>query len=124
MKTESKEFEIRDVATMIPVMGTKIMERSWLTSHAGWGEYIPVLLTKLHDGTSNFDAYEWGHSRSRTMLHAHLYINEHWSELKDGDVIDIEYILGETGVPKISERESYSQFYFNDALKDALENGE
>ncbi len=38
------------------------------------------------------------------MQVAHLYVDEHFDDLKDGDVIDVEYILNETDKPKISER--------------------
>jgi hypothetical protein len=43
----------------------------------------------------------------RTYAVAHNYIIDHWAELKDGDVIDVEFILGETTEKKISERISY-----------------
>ena len=48
------------------------------------------------------DPYFW--SGSRTYPIAHNYIIDHWAELKDGDVIDVEFILGETTEQKISER--------------------
>ena len=38
------------------------------------------------------------------MPNAHCYIERKWRELKDGDVIDVEFILGETTSIKISER--------------------
>ena len=34
---------------------------------------------------------------------AHHYIQEHFDELHDGDVVDVEFILGETKAPKVSE---------------------
>lgn len=49
------------------------------------------------------DPYYWG---GRTYPIAHNYIIEHWNELRDGDVIDVQFILGETKSPKISERVS------------------
>lgn len=49
------------------------------------------------------DPYGWG---GRTYPVAHNYIIEHWDELRDGDVIDVSFILGETKSPKISERVS------------------
>ena len=49
------------------------------------------------------DPYYWG---GRTYPVAHNYIIEHWDELKDGDVIDVQFILGETKSPKVSERVS------------------
>jgi hypothetical protein len=47
------------------------------------------------------DPYGWG---GRTYPVAHNYIIEHWPALEDGDVIDVEFILGETAAKKISER--------------------
>lgn len=49
------------------------------------------------------DPYAWG---GRTRPVAHNYIIEHWNELRDGDVIDVEFLLGETKRPKVSERET------------------
>lgn len=37
---------------------------------------------------------------------AHLYVRDHWAELRDGDVVDVQFILGETAAPKKSERET------------------
>jgi hypothetical protein len=50
-----------------------------------------------------YDCYDWP-GGSRTKQVAHNYITEHWHELADGDVVDVEFILGESGKPKISER--------------------
>ena len=64
-----------------------------------------IMLTRL-DGDAHKapnDPYAW---EDRTFRTAHRYITEHWTELKDGDVIDVEFILGETSAPKPSERES------------------
>jgi hypothetical protein len=47
------------------------------------------------------DPYGW---KGRTMPVAHNYIIENWEEIRDGDVIDVEFILGETTVKKVSER--------------------
>jgi hypothetical protein len=35
---------------------------------------------------------------------AHDHIRQHWDELRDGDVIDVEFILGRSSAPKVSER--------------------
>ena len=40
----------------------------------------------------------------RTWPTAHNYIIEHWNALHDGDVVDVEYILGESKKVKVSER--------------------
>ena len=47
------------------------------------------------------DPYGWG---GRTYPVAHNYIIKNWEEIRDGDVIDVEFILGETTVKKVSER--------------------
>jgi hypothetical protein len=51
------------------------------------------------------DPYAWD---SRTFAVAHKYINDHWAELRDGGVVDVEFILGERLTPKASERETAS----------------
>jgi hypothetical protein len=38
------------------------------------------------------------------MPEAHKYIIEHWYDLKTGDVVDVEFALGESEKPKLSER--------------------
>jgi hypothetical protein len=62
-----------------------------------------ILLTHLSaDGTPAWnDPYAWG---GRTWPVAHHYIINHWHELKDGDVVDVEFILKERPEPKKSER--------------------
>ena len=55
----------------------------------------------LNDCRAANDPHEWN---SRTMTAAHVYIEMHWSELSDGDVVDVEFILGETAQQKKSER--------------------
>ncbi len=53
-----------------------------------------------------FDPYEWPeiHPGSyRTMQVSHDYVEKNWDTIKSGDVIDVEFILGETKEKKISE---------------------
>lgn len=47
------------------------------------------------------DPYAWG---DRTWTVAHVFIEANWDNLKDGDVIDVEHILGESTTKKLSER--------------------
>ena len=47
-----------------------------------------------------------GRDPRERKVRAHDYIAEHWAELDDGDVIDVEFILGEKPTKKISERET------------------
>lgn len=103
-------LEVRDRGTFIAVIATKTvpenMEQQWLLARAGFGRNIEtssryVLFTRLEGGETHYDAFNWG---NRTMHTAHDYVIQYFDELKDGDVIDVEYILGETSTKKQSER--------------------
>lgn len=109
-----KLFEIRDRATFIPVICIKlsidnddvkqVIKEDYLLKRAGYGNDPEryVLMTRLSgDGMCNYDIYAWG---GRTYLIAHEHIIEYWDTLVSGDVIDVEFILGETKEIKISER--------------------
>jgi len=50
-----------------------------------------------------FDCYDWP-ANPRTHRIAHNYIAENWPTLRDGDVVDVEFILGERSAAKQSER--------------------
>lgn len=64
-----------------------------------------VLLTRLDSlSRATVNPYDWG---DRTFQVAHFYITEHFDELEDGAMVDVEFILGETAAPKRSEREEY-----------------
>jgi hypothetical protein len=109
---EIKLFEIRDKGTFIPMMAIKLTpiceEERWLLSRAGFGrdietqsEYIMLADLDGGEGKITSDCYKWG---GRTYPNAHRYIQENFDKLKTGDVVDVEYILGEKGGIKISER--------------------
>jgi hypothetical protein len=80
----------------------------WLLSRSGYGpkpedQARYVILCKI-DGDSvksHYDAYSWGDQR--TMRVAHEYIIRNFHKLESGDVIDVQFILGETSQPKVSE---------------------
>ena len=81
--------------------------RAYLLRRCGYSLDGPpmIMLTRL-DGDAHHattDPYVWN---DRTFKAAHLYITKNWATLKDGDVIDVEFILGETAQPKVSERET------------------
>lgn len=107
---ENKLFEVRDRATCIPMLAIHIDgevedQEDWLLRRAGYGkkeERNYVYLVHLQTGEGNYDAFKW--NDSRTIREAHLYINKYWSELKSGEVLDIEYILGESKQKKTSDR--------------------
>ncbi len=102
-----KVLEIRDDCTHIPSLAMQMVAENEVQAY-----YIhdrcghprngnSIMLMMLDNGRATNDPYEWG---SRTMSVAHNYIIDHFAELRDGDVVDVQYILGETQVKKLSER--------------------
>ena len=105
----AKALEIRDTATFIPVLAVDMNPgddeaQRYLLRRCGYPcDGVPnVIVTRLDgNGKATNDPYVWG---GRTWPVAHNYIIEHWDALSNGDVIDVEFILGETKQPKVSER--------------------
>ena len=101
----TKLLEIRDEGTCIPAMATEAIASNpaqrAILNRAGYGEGRCIILQHLHKGKATYNAFDWGHDR--TYHHAHLYIIDNWNTLKDGDVIDVQHILGETSASKESE---------------------
>lgn len=117
---QTKALELRDEMTFIPILcvnmnpklatNTEALETAtaqrWLLRRCGYpcNGRPNILMTRLSaDGYATNDPYGWP-GGSQTFPVAHNWIIEHWNELKDGDVVDVEFILGKTLEPKISER--------------------
>jgi hypothetical protein len=105
-----KMFEVRDRATCIPVMAIKMYSADcneiFLLRRAGYGFEQPlIMLVELCHNSSSYDPYSWGDTR--TIRNAHMYIQENFDSMDTGDVVDVEFILGEVDTPKISERRFY-----------------
>lgn len=106
----SKLFEVRDKGTFVPVLCT-LMESEhgqerWLLARAGYGGPCGLVLMAglvAHPDKCTYSPHDWG---NRTRQTAHRYITENWHNLSTGAVIDVEFILGEKDVPKVSERET------------------
>ena len=105
---DAKTFEIRDVATFIAALAVDINpsnpQQRYLMRRCGYpcDQKPNVILTRLNgNGKATNDPYEWG---GRTWPVAHHYIIEHWHDLVDGAVIDVEFILGEKPTSKVSEQ--------------------
>lgn len=107
----AKTFELRDRATFVPVLCVQLnaapaSNDEYLLRRAGYGYPLTqyVLMMGLAGGSDRVtcDPYDWADSGTR--LACHQYIIEHWEELKSGEVIDAEFILGESTAPKLSER--------------------
>lgn len=121
---EAKLFEVRDKGTFMPVLAVLLSPGPCATREEFTGEMfllgrcgmpaekqcvgIPpsnryVLMTPIysHPEKATTDPYDWG---DRTRHTAHLHIIEAWHALRSGDVIDVEYLLGETQTKKVSEK--------------------
>lgn len=106
---ETKIIEVRDKGTFLPVLAIKMQaltETDWYFIHGrcGYASRKPftILLTDLNGGRKACsDPYDWN---DRTLQTAHVFIQANWDGLHSGDVVDVQVILGETEVSKISER--------------------
>lgn len=102
---ETKLFEVRDRATYIPVMATKLTSYESREKHLLWSTgFTPgndlVLIAPLTNlSKAHYSAYEWG-DEERTFTTAHTFIQKNFDELPTGSVIDVEFLLGETDKPK------------------------
>lgn len=116
----AKALEVRDEGTFIallavdmnPVAASAVdSAQRYLLRRVGYPcDGRPnVVITKLSadgDRACN-DPHYW---KDRTFATAHAYIIEHWNDLSDGDVVDVQFILGETKAPKESERKRPAGF--------------
>lgn len=105
---EVKCLELRDRGTFIPVICLRPVPENegqrYLLCRDGYrgdnSEHCIIMIDAQCRGVS-YDPYNW--SDGRTKGFAHQHIEKHWHDLKDGDVIDVEFIRGETSKPKTSE---------------------
>lgn len=110
-----KVLEVHDRNTFIPMLcvemspdnraGTEEKQR-YLLRRCGYpcdSVELWIVMTRLNADNALCvnDPRAW---RDRTFATAHKYIVENWEKLDDGSVVDIEYILGESVKPKLSER--------------------
>jgi hypothetical protein len=107
---EVKCLELRDANTFVPVICIRPVAvndaQRYLLRRDGYrGDYTEqcIIMIDAQCRGVAYDPYNWTKD-TRTKRTAHIYIEEHWSQLHDGDVIDVEFILGETLKPKLSER--------------------
>lgn len=107
---EVKILEIRDQATFFPMLCINLAKadneaQHYLMRRCGYpldGEPNVAVchLSCNHSHITN-DPYQ---QEGRTYPVAHHYIIEHWADIKDGDVIDVQFILGEKSTKSIPER--------------------
>jgi len=105
-----KVLEICDRHTFFPVICVHPVadnqEQFYLLRRDGYAatddEPCVIMIDAQCRGAS-YDPHDWGQSM-RTKTVAHRYITDNWADLRDGDVTDVEFILGETENKKLSER--------------------
>lgn len=103
-----KTLEIRDEGTFIPVIcihptPANAAQRYLLRrdGYSGQQDERCIIMVDAQCRGCAYDPYEWTGSRTKQI--AHDYIRNNWAAIKDGDVIDVQFILGETEAPKVSE---------------------
>lgn len=102
---EIKLFEVVDRATRYSIMvvayGYKTPKERWLLERVGLGNgsAYSIQVTELETGKTERDRFKW-RSEGRTLFEAYKYIADNWNTLSSGDLIDVEYILGEVDKPK------------------------
>ena len=107
-----KMIEVRDRATCVPMLAIKIApefdttldnQERWLMRRAGFSSgYDGILLVKFEGTEAHHDPYQW--SNSRTYRTVHLWLRDNFNDVIPGQVVDVEFILGEVDKPKTSER--------------------
>jgi hypothetical protein len=110
---EVKCLELRDKGTFIPVICIRPTPdneaQRWLLRRDGYSgtdeEQCVILINAQCRGVS-YDPYGWDSNTGHTIPYAHRYIREHWFDLQDGDVVDVEFVMGQSTAPKRSERET------------------
>ncbi len=107
-----KTLEIRDSGTLISAMAISMLAENdaqayYVHDRCGHpNDGTSIVLMRLDDMLATNDPYEWPSrvGSTRTMPVAHQFIIENFTRLRDGDVVDVEFILGERSTPKRSER--------------------
>ena len=106
---KSKFLEIRDAATRIPVLAMKMQGETPIETAyfeiCGWddmGEDNVILLKISGIPELIFDP-SYFKDIDRTIFNAHTYIQKNFDKLNNGDVVDVQFILGETKIIKTAE---------------------
>jgi hypothetical protein len=107
----SKLFEVRDRNTLLVVVATRLSPDDdrcrWLLSWAGFGKNAEaqrryILVSSINGGGTHpqsCDPY-LGDITTRTV---HRYLEDHWDDCNSGDLLDAEFLRGETASPKQSD---------------------
>lgn len=101
-----KLIEVRDVQTFIPALAIRFQGAdNWLLAKAGFlrtNDY--VLLINLVTLEANTIPDKWGSGEFNTMKVVHKTLKNEWDDIQNNEVIDVDFIIGNSEVPKVSER--------------------
>lgn len=105
---EVKCLEIRDEMTFLPVICVRPApvneEQRYLLRRDGYtgssDEKCIIMIDAQCRGAA-YNPFDW---QSATKMNAHSFIEQNWETLKDGDVIDVQFILGRSAAKMVSER--------------------
>ena len=107
-----KALEIRDEGTTIPMWAIRPTAdneaQRAILRHAGYGDHPGdyVILIGAHDCSGTYNPAD---QKGRTRQVAHQWIKKNFDSLKDGDVVDVQFLLRERPAPKTSEiQKNYS----------------
>ena len=97
----SKYFEVRDCGTCIPIIAVQLDDNP-IVRRAGFRpqSYKHVLVTAL-SSLKTYHAQSFIEGRTIRVAAEHIAI--HWDDLTCGQVIDVQFILGESNAPKTSD---------------------
>lgn len=100
---ETKLLEVRDRMTLMPVLAI-LPGAEPLFRRAGFGANGCVILVDLTQNRCAWDAFDWRQiTPARTLFEAHNILERRWSSFSNGDVLDVEFELGETQEKKTSQ---------------------
>lgn len=116
---ETKLLEIRDHGTFVPALAIRVEHESaidllnrdatvgairanQLIARGGFFKASGIYLMRLSDARAQCDPYEWG-GNDRTHKAVHLYLEQNWPFVHDGDLLDARVILGEQAMPAETE---------------------
>lgn len=112
MKSENiKIVEIRDRATLIVALLLRMIpdgaREKFLFNESGYRDcnYSSILFISLSSPSFSARHSDDWPSVGRTFHVAHKWIEEHFDEIKDNQVIDVEFILNEVDKPCLSVRD-------------------
>jgi hypothetical protein len=108
---EVKLLELRDHGTFIPLLCINMAHaddaaQRYLMRRVGYPlDGRPnIAICHLRCGYDRITNDPYQHQgAARTYPVAHHWIIDHWDELKNGSVVDVRFILGETPEPCLSE---------------------